>query len=474
MDTRKKVLYCNLAIIVLCLASIISYFLMPFWKAKVSYTLTAETLESVFPDVGDESEAGDLLANLDFEEIAGEDGITLSLAIALETSDVLSALSAEPTELVENILESNIHNLVNQISEPISAVVKTTVTVVVQTALKEGIKEEVKKNLAEGTTDEQVMQDLADANLTEDYIDEKASQLVDSIYQEGATSETIADATIDIVEETIQIMKESGNPNYADIELTEEAKANLKAELVEQFAAFENENGSIDPDSFTSDFLVKLLKGEEEGSETAAVLATPMSVKPVTAAAEETDPNVELRQLLTEKLTEVLGEAAETIALVIKILACVILFSFAMWLIPILKIALRWKKNNNAIKVGLPIWFGSIPFVYLCLLPTIGLSVAKDALASSGMLGDIDFLSALSISFSSCAIVSFIAGIALAIFVIVYYGKQRKLLKNGLGYVKASAPVVEPTMESEIEVVDEAPTTEEATEVIFDSTDTEE
>ena len=474
MDTRKKVLYCNLAIIVLCLASIISYFLMPFWKAKVSYTLTAESLESVFPDVGDESEAGDLLANLDFEEIAGEDGITLSLAIALETSDVLSALSAEPTELVENILESNIHNLVNQISEPISAVVKTTVTVVVQTALKEGIKEEVKKNLAEGTTDEEVMQDLRDAGLDEAYIDAKAGQLVDSIYEDGATSETVADATIDIVEETIQMMKESGNPEYADIELTEEAKADLKEKLVEQFATFENENGSIDPDSFTSDFLVKLLKGEEEGSETAAVLATPMSVKPVTATAEETDPNAELRQLLTEKLTEVLGEAAETIALVIKILAYVILFTFAMWLIPILKIALRWKKNNNAIKVGLPIWFGSIPFVYLCLLPTIGLSFAKDALASSGMLGDADLFSSLSLSFSSCAIVSFIAGIALAIFVIVYYGKQRKLLKNGLGYVKASAPVVEPTMESEIEVVDEAPTTEEPTEVVFGSTDTEE
>ena len=144
-----------------------------------------------------------------------------------------------------------------------------------------------------------------------------------------------------------------------------------------------------------------------------------------------------------------------------------------MWLIPILKIALRWKKNNNAIKVGLPIWFGSIPFVYLCLLPTIGLSVAKDALASSGMLGEMDLFSALSISFSSCAIVSFIAGIALAIFVIVYYGRQRKLLKKGLGYVKPSAPVVEPTYESEIDVVEETPN-EEPTEVIFGSTDTEE
>ena len=470
MDTRKKVLFCNLAIIVLCLASIISYFLMPFWKVEVSYTLTADTLESVFPDVG-ESEAGDLLSDLDFKKIVGEDGITLSLAIALETMDVLSSLSAEPTELVEGILESNIHNLVNQISEPISSVVKSTVTVVVQTALKEGIKEEVKKNLAEGMTDEQVMQDLAAANLTEEYIDATAAQLVDSIYQDNATSETVADATIDIVEETIQMMKESGNPEYADIELTEEAKSELKAELMEQFAAFETENGSIDPDSFTSDFLLKLLKGEEE--ETAAVFTSPMSVKPVSTKAEEADANTELRQILTDKLVELLGDAQSTIALVIKILAYVILFTFAMWLIPILKIALRWKKNNNAIKVGLPIWFGSIPFAYLCLLPTIGLSVAKDALVSSGMLGDMDFLSALSISFSSCAIVSFIAGIALAIFVIVYYGRQRKLLKNGLGYVKPSAPVVESTYESEIDVVEETPN-EEPTEVIFGSTDTEE
>ena len=456
MNTRNKVLFCNLLIIILCIMSIAAYFFMPFWQVKAEYTLSAETLKNMLPTTENQGEdnpdapvdADDLLSNIDFTEILGENGITLTMSISLETKDILSSLSAEPTELVETILEGNVHNLVNQISAPMSMVVKSTVKVVVKTALTEGIKEEVKKKLGENTTDEQLTEELKNAGLDEEFIDQKTSELVDTIYEPGTTSESAADATVDIAMEFAQKMKDSGNPDYADLELTEETKADLKEELLEQFKNFENEDGSIDPDAFTTDFLLKMLKGEtsdDESTETAAVLATPLSAKPITDGSSQNDANAELRQVLTDKLMELLGGAEDDIAMAIKILSYVILATFAIWALPILKILLKMKSRNNAIKVGMPIWFGSIPYVVLCLLPTLALTLLQNPPAQlAGTIGEIGALSGLSITFTSCAMVSFIAGIVLAVLVLFFYGKQRRILKRYGGYMQTRGPAPQP------------------------------
>ncbi len=452
MNTKKNILFCNLAIIILCIASIVSYFMMPFWTVKAEYTLTAETIQGLLPsaeggeDEGEDGpiDADDIYANLNLAEIVGEDGITLKVAISLETADILSALSSNPAELVEKILDDNVHNLVDQMSETLNGIVKKTVSSVVKTALSEGIKEEIKNALGEGTTDEEAKAELNAAGLTDEYLDEKATQLVDNIYADGATSESAAEATMDIVEESIQIMKDSGNPDYADIELTPEAKAELKETLIEQFKNFENEDGTIDPEAFTSDFLLSMLKGESEESgdnaDTAAVFATPLSAKPAPEDTAENDATAELRQVLTDKLLEALNGAEETIALVIKVLSYVIIATFVIWALPILKILLKWKKRNNAIKVGMPIWLGSIPYVVLCFLPTVALNLLKNPPeALAGAFEGMEVLNNLSVTFNSCAIVSCIAGIILAVLVLFFYGKQRKILKRG-GYTQASQP----------------------------------
>ena len=440
METRKTVFICNLLIILLCIISIASYFFMPFWKVSVKYTLTAESLQELLPSAkeeggtegeGDEPiDADDIYSNLDFNEIVGKDGITLNLNISLETSDILDSLSTEPTVLVENILDDNVENLVDQLDETLSGIVKKVVTSVVRTAFTEGIKEEIKKSLGEGTTDEQAKAELNAAGLDDAYLDEKANQLVDSIYQDGATSESAAESTIQIVEESIQKMKESGNPDYADLELSEEAREELKVDLIEQFKNFENDDGSIDPEAFTSDFLLNMLKGNSEESsegtpEASATYATPLAVSPLAdESINEDDAKAELRQALTDKLMGLLGGAEEYIALIVQILSYVIIAMFVIWGFPILKILLKMGRTNNAIKLGAPIWLGSLPYIVLCLVPKIALSAATNSLS-------IGALSGLTVTFSSCAMVSFFIGIALAIFVLFFYRRQRKILKRG-------------------------------------------
>ena len=359
MNTRKTVFYCNLAIIVLCILSIVSYFLLPFWKIEVDYTLTAETMQELFVDdeATDDGESPldnpeGLINDVDFTQILGEDGISLSVSLTLQTTDILSSLSKEPTEVVEKLLNENVHNLIDQISGTLSQVVKVAVKTLVQTALKEGIKVELQGELG-GLTEEQ-QAELNNAGLTDEYLSNQAAQLVDSIYEEGATAETVADSALNIIEDAMEKMQNTGNPDYADLVLSEENKAELREQLTEVFKTFETEDGTLNLENFTTDFILDMLAEEsdesEESSETTAILATPLSAKPSSETAEEDEKVAQLREILTEKIMEALEGAEETIVSVVKIISYVILATFAIWAFPILKILLKLKRRNNSIK----------------------------------------------------------------------------------------------------------------------------
>ena len=144
------------------------------------------------------------------------------------------------------------------------------------------------------------------------------------------------------------------------------------------------------------------------------------------------------------------GGAADTIAMVLQYISYVIYFTFFIWLYPIIKILAKLKKRNNGIKLGVPIWLGSIPYVVLCLLPTIALKVATGTLA--GSLGDAaGMLSNLNISFFSCSLVSFIIGIVFFVFVIAYYGRLRKSLKRGTAFANDVEESAEENLENSFE-----------------------
>ena len=214
---------------------------------------------------------------------------------------------------------------------------------------------------------------------------------------------------------------------------------------------------TIDPEAFTSDFLLNMLK-EKEGStsdETVnATYAKPLSVKYVSSEHSETpseeDTKEELKDLLAEKLMGTLGGAADIIVQVIQYLSYVLFFTFFTWLYLIIKILAKLKKVNNAIKLKLPIWLGSLPFVVLCLFPMIGIKVAANM---------VPMLGSLTIRFMSAGLVSFIIGIGFMFFTTFYYGKLRKALKEA---AKAGYTLEEETVEVEEDAFSTFNTEEEA------------
>ena len=426
MSTRKTVFICNLAIIALCIVSIVAYFIMPFWRVNVKYTLTAETLEEILPDDTDtgSDDVNSIYEGINFSELLEED-IPLEISIELRTSDVLGSMDSDSNKLVENILYNNVHNIIDQMDPYINDMVQKLVKTVVKTTFKEELKKQVKESLGEGTTDEKTQEELNNMGLSDEYIDEKTDALVDTIYTPGATVEDAVNETIDIVKDSIQKMQTDGTADYQNAELSPEAEAELRAQLEEKFAYLENEDGTLDPEGFTTDFLLDMLQGEDAASNlTGATLATPLSAKSDDLTAEQNDAKEELKQVLTEKLMELIGGASDTVAMVLQYISYVVWFTFAIWALPILKILLKLKKPNNAIKLGGPIWLGSLPFLVLCAAPMGALMIFGDQIGKA--------IGGLSITFFSCSIVSFIIGIVLAVFTIVFYGRLRKQLKRGL------------------------------------------
>ena len=468
LSTRKKVFICNLIICFLCIASIVSYFILPFWKVKVSYTLTAETIqelvESATEDMGDEgngdggNDSGnegeidyeDALGSINFADIV-EDGVTLELSISLETKDILSSLTADPAVLVETILMSNVNTIVDTLTPTIDKIAKNLVKTVAKLVLTEQLKEQVKGSLGEAATDEQVKAELESMGLTEEYINGEVSDLVDSLYEPGTTAESAADKTIAAVENVLNTMKESGNPDYADVELDDETRAELKDGMVELFSEFADEEGNLNLEGFTTDLILGLLEeegdgdGDESGEPAKGMAATTGATVVLTNAQasdsssanldeEAEDLSAELKTALIELLMEAFDEETlEMVAMVVKVISYVILFTFFTWFYLILKMLVKLRMKNPAIKLKLPIWLGSIPFWILYFLPTVGLKVLlmpEVAAALELPAETLKIFSNLSINFFTCAWVSFIVGTFFFFFAIFYYGKLRKRLKK--------------------------------------------
>lgn len=448
LSTRKKVFICNMVICFLCLVSILGYFIMPFWKVEVSYTLTAETMKEMVGDLTEDTDvnygegenevnADDVIDDINFTDILGEDGLTLALSIRLETADILGSLTNDPKLVVEKIISDNVEDLVAQLNETIDKVAKAVVSIGAKTVLKEALKEQVKSKLGENATNDEVQAELNAMGLDDDYISKQTDKLVDSVYAEGSTTDSVAEETVKIVEEALVKMNAHDPDNYA-AGLTAEERADLKAEISDVLVEFTDDNGNIDINGFASSLLTEALGesedgGDEYGKDEQYPIDGMRAIAPMSAEEDSEEVAGDLKTALTNSLMDALDDAAETIAIILKALSGLILFSFFTWFYLIIKILAKLRMKNNAIKLKLPIWLGSIPFTFLHLLPTVAIGVLKNNMSS--MMGEeageaSSLMSGLSISFFSCAWLSFVIGVFFFFFAIFYYGKLRKKLKK--------------------------------------------
>ncbi len=473
MKSKKTVLFiCNILIAVLCALSVGAYFVSPLWRVKVSYTLTAETLETLVAEMGESegepaegegegeesSDPMDMLKEIDFKDLVGENGLTITLSVEIQTQDVFAALKTEPTRVVRKILMENVNKIFDQIMVVMDDVVDTCVRGVTKVTVKTAVQEQVKSLFEEnGTakTDEEIKQVLDDIGVNEEYIDEKIDELIDTLYAEDATVTKVADKVTDTV---VEVLEKAGNSNYEELsgaELSDEDKQEIHDVVEEALSMIADENGNINMEDLIGTLLSGVLGNEssdenggktpeEGGSSVEGMSLQYMNSEQDSSSTDEESVDLEtameeLKAEICASLMEELENNAETIAMVMQILSYVLIFTFFTWGYLILKILVKLGAKNNGIKLKLPIWLGTLPFVVLMGIPNLAVFALKNysseigALVGAEAMAEISgIMESLSISFYSGAWVSFAVAVFLLLFGLFFYGPTRRKLKRAI------------------------------------------
>ena len=494
---KKKIAICNLIISVLCVLSIVAYFIMPFWKVELSYTLNADTIEDMMGDMMPENSNSDensddensdeegmsftdgnqiVMLSSDSDEelsseeemmkemvddIIGEEGITLEIGIELKTADLLGSLTGDSTEAVETMLGNIIDNLVDTIYEPVTEIISKTTKAVAKQAVKTTVRESIKTAFGDEKSEEEVNQILTDAGISDEYIDDSLNDIMTKL-ESGVEVEEISDDVVAMVQDAMGKLEDISDeyPEFEDMKLSEEDEEDLRAELEEMLTEIANEEGEINRDEVLADMLLQAMnesensgEGEYDDEGSAAIAPVKVTYTASSSADESGDTQgnsvEQLKTKIRDMIMEELGadeETVEMISMIMQILSYVILFTFFTWFYLILKILVKLGAKNNAIKLKVPILFGWLPCLILVLIPSIAFSTLTnpDTLMSMGMgAAEVEemvaMMGGINVKFVSGSIVSFVVAIVLFLFVIFYYGRLRRKLRKQIKAAKKAA-----------------------------------
>jgi len=441
-DMKFKIFVCNILISVLCVIAIAAYFFLPFWKIDVSLHISAEAFQTIISkqDMKITMPDGTVtdLSDIDFKDAFGEDGFQVNATILLQTTQVLSALSDNPMETVQAVIDENVHTFVDQLNEPLHTLARAAIEIVAKTSLKNILHSQIKDIYQDEKTAEEVEQFLHNAGINDEFIDEKTDALLDALYAENANVDSVSDTVVSMIEESMtKLSNADESKNFA---LSDEKKQEIKDSVSETFSQIAADDGSINVEEWIGELFIITMQGKIEGS------GSPEGNAPIKSLAaspenENTEENVfeTLKETLCVEIMGAIDEnAANVIVKTLKIISYIILFTFFTWAYLILKIVVKLGAKNNAIKLKLPILLGSIPFWILYALPTgiIVLLKAPPVFLVSKLGGPeaamemMETMSMFTLKFSTCAWVSFAIGVFLFLFAFFYYRGLRKTLKN--------------------------------------------
>lgn len=435
--TRLTVWILNAVIAILCVLSIACYFFGPVWKVDVTYTLTADQLQKLI--------GNDTGLDFDVHEVIGEEGEKISVSLSLSASHLFGSIGAAD-KTVDEIVNSNVDAISAQLSKDLNGFAKKVVKSVAKNTVKKEVKNTVHKYLQENTensnvTIEEVEEKLNDLGFTDDYIAEKTDQLIDEVFEGGGDVDSVTESIMDTVDEVYEDFKENasgkeGFEDYADVELTEEDKAQIEDAVRDTLKELAQEDGSIDPDELIAELLAKALgsdsgknEGEAKGPEGVVMLAAEAPADGGSPSSADT-----LASAIKGKLNEYLNDDVRFYAsIALYVMLGVMILSMIPWLYILIKLIVKLVKNgpNPTVKLALPIWLGWLFFLLFVGLPTIAVWIVKMPAAASWSVlsGVVEYINQITLSVSSLSWISAL-GALIAFGISIYYMVARRQLKK--------------------------------------------
>ena len=444
---KRAVWACNIVVAILCVVAIISFFFLPFWRIKISYTVKAEIVENMIGDSVD----------FDAEEIVGKDGVKISLGLEFKTGVLFKSYGKVETA-VDALVEDNVQTLVKQMTTTLNSLVEKVVRTVTSDIVTKQVHDNIKNLLAESNpaiTDEDVSQKLNDIGITDEFIASKTNAIIDKIYGGGSTVDGVCDEVIDTIDEIFERVTASSDLDLQGAEFTDEDKEALRKTVKDTMGSFAAEDGALDANELIASIFLQAIGSLTGGSKGSSSAAAQNSAAITFAEEDESAENAGDGQsekpegtegaTASERLEEEINnfmhglipsELYGILAWVMRAMTIMFLFSAFWWGYILLKLfvkALRRKKpkvqKNPTVKLWTPIVFGWLPFLVFMALPSVVLKVGMRFLTGLLPSNAVSIISEAGISFFTAGLVAFI--IAMVFFGIgIFNIVARKKLKK--------------------------------------------
>ncbi len=465
----------NIIVVAICAVAISAFFIKPLFSFSANVTLTPEMMDMVKKQLPEDSGSagdGEISEREIMEDVLtqiGKDNITVSAGITLQTAEVLSSLSASEEETkttISSIIENNVNSIIDNFSGSIDKVVESLSKSVVKVSVKSTLKAEIEKQEIKDDNGNTMTVDevLTDLGLTDEYLDDTTQKLLDAMKDENATTDTIADEAINVVNEVLNKVNENAKAEdakeaYKNLEIPAELddakKQEVKDAVTKILNDYADEDGKVNLDNVIYTLIGQALdkqNNENDNTEEAAadeeILVT-MSTESGSSESGESGSSGEKKQYTKEDVKQMLhdrvmenvtDQVLSGITLALKILSGVIIFTFAIWGWLVFKIIVKLIARNPMIKLWPPIWFGNVLFPILYAIPSaiaflfgnIGSLPAnisaqlQSALGESAYSSFISVGSSISLEATSCTFITFIMTIVLFVYSIVYWIVRNK------------------------------------------------
>lgn len=396
ISTRIAAYIFNAIIICFCALTIASYFFAPAmnYGAKVVTTpeLTNElkTVLITEDSSSTEKEAGEISENevmADVLDQLGKDKVMLTFSIKATTPQLFALLfnKAETEAAIKRVINANVSTVLNEMSGSIDVVVENLSKSMLRLSVKSALSDTINDFISnEELSDKTVDTVLNDLGLTDEYLDEKSGRIFEAIKADGATVDTVTDATIAVIDEVVNDLASSTTGKYENLtieNLPDSVKETIKSSIKSIIGGFADKNGNINPDSIIYNVLGRALDKSSgtptEGGETAAIKTA------LFADGEKTYTKEDVEKLITDKINAFFtGSVISAISTNITLLTLGMALSFALWGWLVIKIVIKLFAENPTIKVWSAIWLGSSPVTSLFITPAVA-GLALSNLASA-------------------------------------------------------------------------------------------
>lgn len=415
--------------IVVCVAVIALYFIFPVWSVNATYAVSASQIKTMLS-----SDFGDY----DLESALPEESIDVHITLKVSTPVLFTAVFANGEETVSNIVEDNVESIVEELEATIGDITKTIAKVIIVETIRIGVENQIKNYLQDYYSDisddelNSEAQEIFNELDRDGFVDESVNKIVDALYSDNATVDSVTDIAVNIVKEAVDKLKESDNEKINNIAFSEADERVVREAIENGISMFANADGTINLDETIQQYILEALKGLDysgadvsySDSEAAVVsfgtkqnsadtvdTATEITTETTTQTTSAT--REEIKNALKEYIEGIIPEdIVPTIRVVILVVFGIFMVSLLCWVYVLIKAIVKLARGEDSVKLKLPIIFGWLPAIIFMFIPSILLFVMS-------FFPKVEMIEGLSFSFFSSGVCAAVAAVMFIIYSIV-------------------------------------------------------